>query len=405
MKTRAMRVDPLSRYKAKRNFALTPEPADGGEVAQGALSFVVQKHWASRLHYDFRLELDGTMKSWAVPKGPSFDPRDKRMAVQVEDHPVSYSGFEGTIPAKQYGAGKVIVWDSGSWQPLSDPVQGLRGGNLKFELHGHKLHGRWVLVRIKPKAGAQRENQAAWLLIKEKDHFARPAAQYSVVDALPDSVKLAPMPAAAPAKNTPKADSPGAATWPAQARPAALPATLAPQLAILVEMRPTDSQDWVCEIKFDGYRMLTRVEGDDIQFITRNGNNWTAKLLPLQTRLQTLRLPPGWYDGEIVLPDERGVPDFGALQQAFESTRTQDLVLYLFDLPYFDGHDLRAVPLEARRAILQRVLANSTSETVTSENVPLRLLWNNRLPAGGVPLKPGSAPPCARNTSSQPSPS
>ena len=357
--------DSLSHYRAKRNFALTPEPADGGQAAVGALSFVVQKHWASSLHYDFRLELDGSMKSWAVPKGPSFDPHDKRMAVQVEDHPISYASFEGTIPEKQYGAGKVIVWDRGSWQPLGDPAQGLRDGNLKFELHGHKLQGRWVLVRIKPRAGAKPEKQSPWLLIKEKDNLARPAAEYRVVDALPDSVLTQPLPAAATVKRKSKAAPDAAdAGWPLQAKPAALPATLAPQLATLVEARPSDETGWLCEIKFDGYRLLTRVDEAGIQLFTRNGHDWTAKLLPLQKALRKMNLPPGWYDGEIVLPGDGGVPDFGALQQAFDTRSTHEVVLYLFDLPFFDGHDLRRVPLEGRRAILQRVLARTASDQV-----------------------------------------
>ncbi|WP_413895378.1 DNA polymerase ligase N-terminal domain-containing protein [Rhodoferax sp.] len=197
--------DPLNAYQSKRDFALTPEPATGGQTVADQLRFVVQEHWASSLHDDFRLELDGTMMSWAVPKGPSFDPSVKRMAVQVEDHPLAYADFEGTVPPEQYGAGKVIVWDAGTWLPLQDPRQAVLDGNLKFELHGHKLHGRWVLVRMKGKG----EKQVAWLLIKEKDAFARASAAYSVVDELPASVK-----------------------------------TLGP---------PPDAAEWLYEIKFDGY--------------------------------------------------------------------------------------------------------------------------------------------------------
>jgi DNA ligase D-like protein (predicted polymerase)/DNA ligase D-like protein (predicted 3'-phosphoesterase) len=182
----------LKTYRAKRNFAVTAEPADGGVAGEaGVPSFVVQKHWASSLHYDFRLEIDGTMKSWAVPKGPSFDPRDKRLAVQVEDHPIAYSSFEGKIPEGQYGAGKVIVWDKGHWTPVGDPADGLRKGNLKFELHGHKLQGNWALVRMHGKG----EKQPPWLLLKEKDGFARPATEFSVVDEMPDSVKRRKPPA------------------------------------------------------------------------------------------------------------------------------------------------------------------------------------------------------------------
>lgn len=181
--------DPLTRYKAKRNFSITPEPADGGDAGDeesGAqLAFVIQKHWATRLHYDLRLELDGTMKSWAVPKGPSYDQRDKRLAVHVEDHPISYNSFEGTIPDQQYGAGKVIIWDQGTWHPLGDAQRGYEAGHLKFELRGHKMHGKWALIRLKRPTG----KQDTWLLVKEKDAFIRPASEFSVVDALPDSVK------------------------------------------------------------------------------------------------------------------------------------------------------------------------------------------------------------------------
>jgi len=354
--------DPLRAYRAKRDFALTPEPAatTGGQPAGGELQFVVQKHWASSLHYDFRLELDGTMKSWAVPRGPSLDPSVKRMAVQVEDHPLAYAGFEGTIPARQYGAGKVIVWDAGTWLPLQDPQQGVRDGNLKFELHGHKLHGRWVLVRMKGKG----EKQPAWLLIKEKDAYAQASAAYSVVDALPESVK-----ALGPARSGGSTDGGGHRSaadhdLPAEAVPSALPSSLAPQLATLVAGLPADADAWLFEIKFDGYRMLVRNDAAGVRLFTRNGHDWTAKLRPLQSALEGLKLPPGWYDGEIVVPDEAGIPDFGALQQAFDSERTSEVVLYLFDVPYVAGHDLRSAPLHARRVYLKGLLAASGTEQI-----------------------------------------
>ena len=357
--------DALSTYRAKRNFKLTPEPAEGGTSAPDRLTFVVQKHWASRLHYDFRLELDGAMKSWAVPKGPSFDPKEKRMAVQVEDHPIAYASFEGTIPEKQYGAGTVMVWDSGFWTPVGDPHEGYRKGDLEFDLHGHKLHGRWVLVRMKGKG----EKQAPWLLIKERDAHVRPAAEFSVVDEMPDSVKALGVPnVAVPAtasrsqtKPTTMSQRPG---LPAAAKPAALPDKLAPQLAVLADSPPRDASAWVYEIKFDGYRMLARIDGDDIRLVTRNGNDWTSKLGALKRSLAEAKLPPGWYDGEIVVPNARGVPDFGALQNSFDSSRTENIVFYLFDLPYFDGHDLRAAPLEARRALLEHVLAAVPSQRI-----------------------------------------
>jgi bifunctional non-homologous end joining protein LigD len=334
--------DALKTYKAKRDFSITPEPAGGGQPGRGRLAFVIQKHWARRLHYDFRLELDGTMKSWAVPKGPSYDTHDKRMAVHVEDHPISYNEFEGTIPEKQYGAGKVIIWDRGTWEPVDDPRKGYRAGKLVFQLHGHKMHGRWALVRMRGKG----EDKEPWLLIKEKDEYVRPAAEFSVVDEMPDSVKSL---GAAPATE--------AAAAPAAPRVARLPAQLEPELATLVDAPPKAHEEWLFEVKYDGYRLLARIAGDDITLHTRNRNDWTHKLEPLRAALQKARLPDGWYDGEIVVHNEEGRPDFGLLQQAFDGQRTKDIVYFLFDAPYLDGEDLRGLPLEVRRARLESALA------------------------------------------------
>ncbi|MEO7497917.1 MAG: DNA ligase D [Massilia sp.] len=371
--------DALKVYKSKRNFAITSEPAEGGESGKDALTFVIQKHWASRLHYDFRLELDGTMKSWAVPKGPSYDSKDKRMAVHVEDHPISYSSFEGTIPEKQYGAGKVIIWDKGTWDPLVDPHEGYKNGNLKFTMHGHKMHGNWALIRMKGKG----EKQEPWLLIKEKDDYVKPAAEFSVIDEMPDSVKDLPLPGARKRKASAKvkaaasapASSSAAAASTTEAKPktsrvkmppealkAALPESLAPELATLVDKPPSTPEDWIFEIKFDGYRMLTRVEGKSVKLITRNGNDWTAKLPNLHKALVKMKLPDGWYDGEIVVHDDQGRPNFGMLQLAFDGSNTADIVYFVFDAPYLGGYDMRAVPLEARRAALKAVLDKSAVE-------------------------------------------
>jgi bifunctional non-homologous end joining protein LigD len=229
---------------------------------------------------------------------------------------------------------------------LQDPQQGVRDGNLKFELHGHKLHGRWVLVRMKGKD----EKQPAWLLIKEKDSYARASAEYSVVDELPASVKSLGL----------SSDK----GLPVEAVPSALPHTLAPELATLVASPPPDAAEWLYEIKFDGYRMLVRNDAAGTRLLTRNGHDWTAKLQPLQSAFEGLKLPPGWYDGEIVVPNEAGIPDFGALQQAFDTERTNDVVLYLFDVPYVAGHDLRNAPLQARRLFLKGLLAASSSDSV-----------------------------------------
>ncbi|SHN41842.1 ATP-dependent DNA ligase LigD phosphoesterase module /ATP-dependent DNA ligase LigD polymerase module [Duganella sacchari] len=361
----------LKTYKAKRNFAITPEPAEGGEEGREALTFVIQKHWASRLHYDFRLELDGVMMSWAVPKGPSYDTHDKRMAVHVEDHPISYNDFEGTIPPKQYGAGKVIIWDKGTWRPLDDPRKALKAGNLKFEINGHKMHGRWVLVRMKGKG----EKQEPWLLIKENDEYARSADEFSVVDEMPDSVKALPMPDApgAPAAVSATAAPVDGAAAERAAPKAALPESLSPQLATLVDAPPSGPADWLFEVKFDGYRLLARIDGKDIRLITRNGNDWTHKLQPLRDELARLKFPSGWYDGEIVVHDDEGRPDFGLLQNAFDEDNPGNIVYFLFDLPFHNGHDLRDTPLEQRRAILEKVLVKRQTDNVrfsTALNAP-----------------------------------
>jgi bifunctional non-homologous end joining protein LigD len=350
-------LDTLLRYTEKRNFALTPEPkgARGGNAR--SLSFVIQKHWASRLHYDFRLELDGVLLSWAVPKGPSFDPQDKRMAIKVEDHPVAYGNFEGTIPPKQYGAGTVIVWDRGSWAPVGDAHEGLANGKLVFELHGEKLAGRWELVRIRK----PQDKQDPWILFKKRDAWARPAAEYDVIVALPDSVIHKPLglveqrevrgnvEAAAPSEDpVSPAELPGAVQ-------SELPRTLAPQLAIAAERVPERGQ-WRCEIKFDGYRLLARIERGKARLLTRNGNDWTSKMKPLATAVEALGVRSGWLDGEIVVLGADGKPDFSALQNALDAPGSDAIEYFLFDLPFFEGQDLRQVPLHARRSLLKQLL-------------------------------------------------
>jgi bifunctional non-homologous end joining protein LigD len=333
--------DSLKAYRAKRDFGVTAEPRGSREPGRdGPLAFVVQKHWASHLHYDFRLELDGVLKSWAVPKGPSLDPGDKRMAVQVEDHPLSYSGFEGTIPKGQYGAGKVVIWDRGTWQPLEDARKGWRAGKLKFELHGDKLHGRWALVRMRD-AG----DKPAWLLIKENDGHAR------------DDAADGPTPE--PQRRTPNKRRSAAAVLPAEARAARLPVALAPQLATLAAAPSADSEGWLYELKFDGYRLLARVDEGDVRLYTRNGHDWTHKLPALRDAVAQLPLRSGWLDGELVVPGPSGAPDFQALQAAFEGQSSDAMQYWLFDLPYYMGYDLRAVPLVERRTLLRGLMART----------------------------------------------
>jgi len=339
----------LDKYQAKRNFAKTPEPADGGESVAGQLQFVIQKHWASHLHYDLRLELDGVMKSWAVPKGPSLDPSHKRMAVQVEDHPISYNSFEGQIPAGHYGAGKVIVWDKGLWLPLDDPEEGYRKGKLHFALQGQKLGGRWTLVRMKGKQG---ERQPPWLLIKEADDFARQEDELDIVTARPDSVASEQRAAA----NKTRAEPAAKPSKTRKAKASALPTTMAPQLAVLADAPPQNAEDWAWELKLDGYRMAARKKGRQLQLWTRNGKDWTAKMPALAAALQHLQLKDAWLDGEVVALNDQGQPDFQRLQNAFDGEGTTDLVYYLFDLPFADGQDLRGQPWLARREALQAAL-------------------------------------------------
>ena len=346
---------PLSRYHKKRDFTVTPEPPPStasGHRQDGSLGFVVQKHWASRLHYDFRLELDGVLLSWAVPKAPCYDPKGKRMAVHVEDHPVDYAAFEGTIPKKQYGAGTVIVWDRGTWEPVGDASKGLENGKLVFHLHGEKLAGLWELVRIsKPE-----DKKDQWVLFKKRDAWARPLTEYDVIKALPDSVTANPLglieerePKSArhPVINESEIDLSAAVQT-------ALPAKLEPQLATVATALPS-SGDWIAEAKYDEYRLLARVDNGRVWLFTRNGHDWTARFPAIAFEIARLPLVSGWLDGEItVLRD--GLPNFSTPQDAIDGQANQDIVYFLL---YLDGTDLRNVPLCARRARLATLLEAS----------------------------------------------
>ncbi|RMP80455.1 DNA ligase, ATP-dependent [Pseudomonas syringae pv. actinidiae] len=363
---------PASEYTRKRNFAITSEPAESKRKGKSsskakALGFVIQKHDARNLHYDFRLELDGTLKSWAVPKGPSLDPRQKRLAVHVEDHPLDYADFEGSIPKGQYGGGDVIVWDRGVWQPHGDPQKTYEEGKLKFTLVGEKLSGDWALVRTRLTGSGSKEQ---WLLIKEKDSIARPAAEYDITREQPQSVisgahvgagRAAPAkPKASAANEKAKAGAAKPARKPAQKKSKTVfPETLSPQLATLVDAPPAG--DWLYEIKFDGYRILTRIQGDEVRLFTRNGHDWTERLPELVEALKGLKLQNSWFDGEVVLLDEQGLPDFQGLQNAFDAGNSKNILYYLFDMPFLSAEDLREVPLEQRRDALKQVLGAQRS--------------------------------------------
>lgn len=347
---------PLQEYARKRDFNATPEPS--GKRSRGkrghALQFCIQKHDASHLHYDFRLELDGTLKSWALPKGPSLDPKVRRLAVHVEDHPLDYADFEGHIPEGHYGAGDVIVWDRGIWEPEGDAQEAYAKGKLRFRLQGEKLSGVWNLFRTR--LDGKKEQ---WMLVKSHDDQARSEADYSIVEAQPDSVlsdrTLVPRKAAAKKAAAPRASRKRTGKGPK----VPLPAQLQPQLATLVDTPP--SGDWRYEVKFDGYRILARIDGNDIRLFTRNGHDWSSKMPRQVAALRELGIDSAWLDGEMVVADENGAADFQALQNAFDTEHDENITYYLFDLPFLGGQDLRQVALQGRRDTLRQLLEHDES--------------------------------------------
>lgn len=336
----------LDTYRQKRDFTETTEPR-GRKARRAGHSFVIQKHAATRLHYDLRLEMDGVLKSWAVTKGPSLDPSEKRLAVEVEDHPLDYGGFEGTIPKGHYGAGAVIIWDRGEWVPVGDPAKGLAKGHLEFELQGEKLHGRWNLVRMRAKPGDKRQN---WLLIKVDDDAAR--ATGDILTESPDSVL-----SGRSVKQVGKGDPPRKPAG----KKAPLPAFVEPALATL-RAAPPSGEGWLHEIKFDGYRLQARIDGADIKLLTRSGLDWTDKFgAGVVKALRALPVQTALLDAELVVETGAGRSDFSALQADLSAGRADRFVLYLFDLLYLDGQDLRQLPLTQRRAALEALVPSSPS--------------------------------------------
>ncbi|MGZ3273351.1 MAG: DNA ligase D [Caulobacteraceae bacterium] len=364
----------LSTYRAKRDFTVTAEPSGDTEVApSNRLRYVIQKHDATRLHYDLRLEADGVFKSWAVTKGPSLDPHDKRLAVEVEDHPLDYGDFEGTIPEGQYGGGAVMLWDRGYWAPEGmTPEEGLKQGELKFTLDGEKLHGSWVLVRMKgDKFGGKRTN---WLLIKHDDAHAREGDHDALLEearsvasgrdmrSIAEGRGRGPKPFVTLAERAAPADAvwqskpreQARAKTPARkaraAKTAALPGFIPPQLAASAD-RPPQGAGWAHEIKFDGYRLQLRVEDGKGRLLTRKGLDWTARFSAIAKA--GAALPDGIYDGEACALNAAGAPDFPALQAALSDGDTDDLVYFVFDVLFTGGEDLRPLPLSERKARLK----------------------------------------------------
>jgi bifunctional non-homologous end joining protein LigD len=387
----------LEKYRAKRSFNVTAEPR-GGRIKRGGDAFVIQKHAASRLHYDLRLELDGVMKSWAVTRGPSLVPGEKRLAVHVEDHPIEYNSFEGTIPKGQYGGGTVMIWDRGRWTPEGDPHRAYAKGKLDFTLEGHKLHGRWHLVRMRKRPG---ERQEPWLLIKSDDEAARGPNDPDILEekdrsvvsrrtiegiakandavwqsnrSTDDNVKT--LKTAAQPKKTAKTAAPKKSARaskaksrtksraqlaradvlrerPKRARGSRLPDFTPPQLATLHDTAPNDSA-YVHEAKFDGYRLQARLDGGKVKLLTRKALDWTHKFKPVADALSQLNADAALIDGEVVV-EQNGVSDFSALQDALKHNKP-NFVYYAFDVLHLDGVDLTGEPLLARKAVLERLL-------------------------------------------------
>jgi bifunctional non-homologous end joining protein LigD len=363
----------LGKYHKKRNFKKTPEPK--GKVShQYQHLFVIQKHAASHLHYDFRLELNGVLKSWAVPKGPCLDPTVKRLAMHVEDHPVDYGFFEGIIPKGQYGGGTVLLWDQGSWKSLDkDPKKAYESGHLRFELDGKKLKGRWDLIRFK--------DQAHWFLIKYKDKYARSLDDYDITEILPDSV-LSHQPIESLAEHYKKIWTKEGASDASKNRekkskklslPKALPTQsfpdfIRPQLATLVD-KPPSGDEWLHEVKFDGYRILALINNKNIVLKSRNNNDWTAYFPQVVADLKKLKLKKAIFDGEIVLMDAKGRSDFQLLQNAIKEETQQPFIYYIFDFLYYDQYDLKTLPLIQRKELLATILGGQASSLRYSDHI------------------------------------
>jgi|PersoiStandDraft_1058852.scaffolds.fasta_scaffold06212_2 bifunctional non-homologous end joining protein LigD len=356
----------LEEYRKKRSFSSTPEPEGKKSPAGAGYSFVIQKHSASHLHYDFRLELDGVLKSWAVPKGPSVDPAEKRLAMETEDHPVAYGSFEGIIPQGQYGGGTVLLWDRGTWTPLEDPRAGYRAGKLKFQLHGEKLEGGWSLVRLRGGKGRSRgkEDGRSWLLIKEKDDAARPSSRFDVIAERPESVVSGRDLAEIASKPEGIWDSRTGFWKPhSRVREAGTPRFVPPQLATLAAEPPL-GDGWLHEIKLDGYRILASLGGGKARLFTRNGKDWTDRLEPIGAAVEGLSAREVLLDGEVVVLSPDGRTSFNGLQNIQSRKNRNDLVYFVFDLLHLDGRDLTKRPLEERKRLLRDLLGKVKKSAV-----------------------------------------
>jgi bifunctional non-homologous end joining protein LigD len=390
----------LARYRSMRNFGITTEPSGGASSEQEQLPFCIQKHAASHLHYDFRLGWNGVLKSWAVAKGPSYVVADKRLAVQVEDHPIEYGGFEGIIPAGQYGGGPVMLWDQGTWQPQeghTDIDAGLRDGSLKFILNGTKMHGKWALIRMGGKAATERKPN--WLLIKEHDGFERPPSAPPITEEEPNSVvtkrsieQIAAQedhvwnskdtakgkawyrqdaqskPAhtanrteklAAPPRRPRSRFSPDLRALPTESQPT----FIKPHLALEAAAPPTGS-GWLHELKLDGYRIQARKDGGNVRLFTRSGLDWTHRMPAIAAAVRQLPADQATLDGEVVVLAADGTTSFADLQASFQDGAKHPLTCFCFDLLHLDGHSTRDLPLIDRKSLLAGLLAGPEPDTL-----------------------------------------
>lgn len=351
-----MAKDLLKEYNRKRDFKITKEPSGRKKTTKKKskkLIFVVQEHHARALHYDFRLELEGVLKSWAVPKGPSLDPSDKRLAVQTEDHPLSYAKFHGTIPEGEYGGGEVFIWDNGTWEPeVDDPIAALEKGNLKFKLKGKKLNGSFVLVRTSWRGGGDKKN---WLLIKHHDEEEVPGFELEMMSSKKRPSKKA-------SRKVAKKKSPplGKDPW---------PGFIPPQLPRLVTSVPKEGGEWVHEMKLDGYRLQAHLKNGIATLFTRRGLNWSNKFPHTLNSIEQLPAVNAIFDGEVVALDENGRPDFQTLQNSLKSKKDNYLRYYLFDLLYLNGKDLKALPLLERKKMLRELLEGAPEQLVYSDHI------------------------------------
>src|SRR5882724_2530422 len=399
-------AEQLERYRSMRDFKVTREPSGEGKAKSfndQPLPFVIQKHAATNLHYDFRLGWNGVLKSWAIAKGPSYVTANKRLAVQVEDHPIEYGGFEGIIPKGQYGGGTVMVWDQGTWEPQAghtDVDAGLRTGSLKIIMHGKKMKGKWALIRMGGKAANERKPN--WLLIKEHDEFGRGENEPSVTEEEPNSVvtgrsleqiaksedhvwnskdtatgnawyrkdspaaeKVASSKSSAAGAKTKVIDFGSALK---KAPKEKLPDFIAPELALQSETPPA-GEGWLHELKLDGYRIQARKDGDRVQLLTRTGLDWTHRMKTIAALIAKLPVEKAILDGEVVVLAEDGSTSFADLQAAFQEGVKKPLTYFVFDLLHLNGHSIRSFPLSKRKDMVASVVEGSDEFLRFSEHI------------------------------------